>query len=83
MSYNDRADARLAAKFNLPPGATMKEIEGNAFIASPVEQCNGAGCQEMVEDDEEYYATPCGTYCGECMVEHMKACEICRQEFED
>ena len=82
MSYNDRADARLAAKFNLPLGATMREIEGPAPLVD-TEQCNGVACQEVVEEGDQYYATPCGTYCRECMGAHMKACEICRQEFED
>jgi hypothetical protein len=44
------------------------------------------------EDEEEsakdvpqpgvgYYATPCGTFCGECMQEHAKHCKICAKEF--
>lgn len=83
MSQNDAAEARFRARFNLPPGATMQEIEGCRFIGPPEEQCNGAGCQEMVEEGADYYATPCGTYCGECMQAHMKTCEICRNEFQD
>ena len=44
------------------------------------------------EDEEEsakdvprpgvgYYATPCGTFCGECMQEHAKHCKICAKDF--
>ena len=44
------------------------------------------------EDEEEsakdvprpgvgYYATPCGTFCGEFMQEHAKHCKICAKEF--
>lgn len=44
------------------------------------------------EDEEEsakdvprpgvgYYATPCGTFCGECMQEHAKHCTICAKDF--
>ena len=44
------------------------------------------------EDEEEsakdvprpgvgYYATPCGTFCGECIQEHAKHCTICAKDF--
>ncbi len=45
------------------------------------EDCNGDDCEETVSPDEPYYATPCGTYCGECMVTHMEECGVCRQQF--
>jgi hypothetical protein len=46
------------------------------------EQCSGDSCKTIVTPDDPYYATPCGTYCGECMKEHAKDCEICRKEFD-
>jgi len=45
-------------------------------------QCNGQDCKEIVTPDDDYYGTQCGTYCGECMKEHAKHCNICRAEFD-
>jgi hypothetical protein len=38
-------------------------------------------CDTPVEPGDPFYATPCGTYCEECMCRHMSECEICRHEF--
>lgn len=46
------------------------------------EICNGDDCGVLVEPDDPYYATPCGTYCTGCMDKHAKDCEICAHEFE-
>jgi hypothetical protein len=45
------------------------------------EECNGWDCQTRVTQDDPYYATPCGTFCSACMVQHVKDCGICRNEF--
>jgi hypothetical protein len=46
-------------------------------------QCSHKGCTTMVNPEDPYYATPCGTYCSTHMREHLKSCEICRNEFTD
>jgi hypothetical protein len=51
--------------------------------ADPAVLCSESGCTTMVNPEDPYYATPCGTYCSEHMREHMKSCEICRNEFTD
>lgn len=38
-------------------------------------------CETPVEQNDPYYATPCGTFCGECMDRHIEECGICRSEF--
>lgn len=40
-------------------------------------------CGEDVTEDDKYFATPCGTFCDECMGKHMEVCEICRNEFNE
>ena len=46
-------------------------------------QCNGKGCETMVGPRDPYYATPCGSYCSDCMeTEHAPGCEICASEFD-
>jgi hypothetical protein len=37
---------------------------------------------EMGPVGDRYAATPCGTFCDDCMVEHAKECEVCRHEFD-
>lgn len=44
------------------------------------EECND--CTAMVDSNDSYFATPCGTFCDECMEDHVKECEICAKEFE-
>jgi hypothetical protein len=44
-------------------------------------ECNGDGCKTKVYPEDPYFATPCGTYCTDHMREHVKGCEICRNEF--
>ena len=39
-------------------------------------------CGTPVEPDDPYYATPCGTYCGECLAKHAKECGSCAHEFD-
>lgn len=45
--------------------------------------CNGDGCEECVNENAPYHGTPCGTFCAECMKEHVQACGICAAEFGD
>ena len=46
-------------------------------------QCNGTGCETMVGPRDPYFATPCGSYCSECMeTEHAPGCGICASEFD-
>jgi hypothetical protein len=39
-------------------------------------------CDASVHREDQYFATPCGTYCSSCMQQHTKECEICAAEFE-
>ncbi len=45
-------------------------------------ECSEEGCREIVTRGDDFFATPCGTYCDEHMVEHCRSCEICRKEFD-
>lgn len=45
--------------------------------------CNGSGCDQEVLAEDPYYATPCGTYCSDCMEKHIAVCEVCKSEFAD
>ena len=40
-------------------------------------------CDLRVETIDPYYATPCGTFCEECLERlHVAQCGICRHEFD-
>ncbi len=41
-------------------------------------------CGEVVDPKEDpYYATPCGSFCGDCMYNlHAIDCVTCRREFD-
>lgn len=72
----------VKTNFNLPPGCSRREIE-DPTPSAEAEQCNGPRCEVMVEPDDHYYATPCGTFCVECMDEHMRECPSCREEMNE
>lgn len=38
-------------------------------------------CGEKVDVNDEYIATPCGTFCDSCMPKHAAECQICREQF--
>lgn len=40
-------------------------------------------CECMVQREDPYFATPCGTYCNSCMGEHVLACGVCADEFDE
>jgi hypothetical protein len=48
---------------------------------STTESCQG--CCGDVDEEEPYHATPCGTYCHECMRKHVQSCGVCADEFAD
>jgi len=59
-----------------PTGAYL-EIGG-----FPDESVECTTCTARVHRDDPYFATPCGTYCSDCMrAEHAKTCDICAHEF--
>lgn len=39
-------------------------------------------CGTPVPEGAPFYATPCGTFCVECMGAHMESCGVCAHEFE-
>jgi hypothetical protein len=45
--------------------------------------CSHPGCTKLVNTSAPYFATPCGTYCGQHMRLHVQECEICRDEFPE
>lgn len=72
---------------------TLSEDEAGAIILgiddlnssdiSVTEECNE--CEEPVGEGDDYFATPCGTFCNACMPKHCQersGCEICRSEFD-
>ena len=44
-------------------------------------QCSADDCEEVVDTDSRFFATPCGSFCDEHMQAHMKDCEVCRKAF--
>lgn len=44
-------------------------------------ECSHEGCKELVSPDDDYYSSPCGTYCDDHMHEHAKECGVCAKEF--
>ncbi len=46
-------------------------------------ECSGEGCDELVDIEDDYYSTPCGTFCNECMADHVRECGVCANEFEE
>lgn len=45
------------------------------------ENCNT--CDEEVTEHDRYFSTPCGTYCDDCMAQHVKECEVCCDAFPE
>jgi hypothetical protein len=43
---------------------------------------NGVECPEILEQGQDYFSSPCGTYCPEHMSEHANGCESCAKEFD-
>jgi len=43
--------------------------------------CECSTCTTVVDPNEEYFATPCGTFCDSCMSDHAEECEVCASEF--
>lgn len=39
-------------------------------------------CGESVSQNDPYFASPCGTFCEDCMREHLQGCGVCRKEFQ-
>lgn len=44
--------------------------------------CECSDCPEIVRAEDPYFATPCGTFCGGCMLAHARECGICASEFD-
>ena len=54
-----------------------------ANLADEIRTENCSDCDYMVTEDDPYFATPCGTFCTECMeTKHARTCEICAGEFD-
>jgi len=54
----------------------LKDLRGKAT-------CNGQDCETIVGPRDPYFATPCGSYCSDCMeTEHAPGCGICASEFD-
>ena len=66
--------------------ASLKEEFGdNNEDENEGAECNGEGCEVIVAESDPYFATPCGTFCSECMEKcdgHAKGCGICANEFD-
>ena len=53
---------------------------GGYLLMEDISLCST--CAQPVVSADPYYATPCGTFCAECMeTKHGVDCEICRSEF--
>lgn len=63
-----------------------------AAIAPQVDEADEGGntgnpipcsdCGTPVPEGTPFYASPCGTFCLECMGAHMEECGVCAKEFE-
>lgn len=38
-------------------------------------------CGAVVDPNDPYFATPCGTHCEACFEQHRAECEVCDKEF--
>jgi len=87
------SDGKAAWEKNQPP-LTDEQIKARAGLlpSDPADDapdedgpfnCSQDGCTTMVNREDPYFATPCGTYCSVHMRAHMKDCDICRAEFTD
>ena len=65
------------------PSRVAELLEAINSKPEPHEECSADGCTVKVYPKDPYFATPCGTYCTEHMREHVKGCEICRNEFSE
>jgi hypothetical protein len=46
------------------------------------DECECNYCDATVSRKDQYFATPCGTFCDDCMTEHAKECGVCAHEFD-
>ena len=62
-------------------GWIWANFSGTLYDKEGTEECQG--CEARVSEDDPHYATPCGTFCDECMEKHIKECGVCHTEFAD
>lgn len=78
----------------IPEGIWQGMLDGNGAvlggsnlsIADMIDKLTGLECSECgaaVDRVDTYAATPCGTFCVECMENtHARSCGICAKEFD-
>lgn len=41
------------------------------------------GCGQMIPMYAPYYQTECGSFCRDCMIDHVHDCDSCVQQFKE
>jgi hypothetical protein len=75
-------DGKSSAKCNgCSHTAKLDKFESPDWARCNGSDANGVECPEILEQGQDYFSSPCGTYCEPHMQEHAKHCEICAKEF--
>src|SRR5436305_341811 len=48
-----------------------------------VEECQGQGCTARIRPNGRYYQTECGSFCRDCMIDHVHDCDSCARRFQE
>lgn len=78
-----KEDAGICRECGEPDTSGGDGFDGLCPSCADKTQCSADDCDTVVNPEDPYYATPCGTYCSEHMRAHVKDCEICRNEFPE
>lgn len=54
----------------------------HVFEQHEADEIECSECPAVVEPRDQYFASPCGTFCDGCMYKHAQGCDICRKEFD-
>lgn len=62
-------------------GAHINGVEAlDSSQISVTEQCSE--CDDEVDKNDDFFSSPCGTFCDDCMHKHAKTCGVCKSEFD-
>lgn len=76
-------DAGICRKCGQPGADGDDSWDGMCPPCADKESVECQECEAKVDPDDPYFATPCGTFCGNCMKnKHAKECGVCAGEFD-
>jgi hypothetical protein len=77
------ADAEIlgAIETTAPMTCACEDAGKSAHVCDLDQTLRCGDCDEEVEKSDRFAATPCGTFCDDCMTKHAQTCGVCADEF--